>query len=79
MLTKLKDQEMKHLRTVAIIALLLFAMNVFSWGILKQGDKFLPFSLVSSHDEIYTVTLVDGKLTVTIQPMEGGEERVMTV
>ena len=70
---------MKHLRTVAIIALLLFAMNVFSWGILKQGDKFLSFSLVSSHDEINTVTLVDSKLTVTIQPMEGGEERVMTV
>jgi thiol-disulfide isomerase/thioredoxin len=52
-------------------------LSVWSFAILQKGNKFLPFSLVSSHDDIFTVTFEDGKLTVRIQPMDGGEEKVI--
>ena len=68
---------MKHVKKIAIIFVFLLCSSVASGAILQKGDKFLPFSLVSSHDDIYTVTLEDGKLTVRIKPMNGGEEKVL--
>ena len=59
------------------MALFLLLSSTWNWGILQKGDKFLPFSLVSSRDDIYTVTLEDGRLTVKIQAVGGGAERVM--
>jgi thiol-disulfide isomerase/thioredoxin len=68
---------MKRLKKISIIFLLFLCSGVASPAILQKGDNFLPFSLVSSHDDIYTVTLEDGKLTVKIRPMGGGEEKVI--
>ncbi|UCE40538.1 MAG: TlpA family protein disulfide reductase [Candidatus Aminicenantes bacterium] len=68
---------MKHTKKMALVALFLLCSSVASPAILKKGDKFLPFSLVSSHDDIYTVTLEEGKLTVKIAPAAGGEEKVL--
>jgi thiol-disulfide isomerase/thioredoxin len=71
-----KEKEMKHAKIVAILALFFLFASQANGAILKEGDKFLPFSLVSSHDDIYTVTLEEGKLTVKIEPMAGGEEKI---
>jgi thiol-disulfide isomerase/thioredoxin len=68
---------MKHAKKVAILALFFLCTSLANGAILKKGVKFLPFSLVSSHDDIYTVTLEEGKLTVKIKPMTGGEEKVL--
>jgi thiol-disulfide isomerase/thioredoxin len=59
------------------VALFFLCTSLANGAILKKGVKFLPFSLVSSHDDIYTVTLEEGKLTVKIKPMTGGEEKVL--
>lgn len=66
---------MKNTKTLAILAVFLFCSGIMSGAILQKGDKFFPFSLVSSHDDIYTVTLEEGKLTVKIKPSDGGEEK----
>ena len=68
---------MKHAKKVAILAVFFLCTSLSNGDILDKGDKFLPFSLVSSHDDIYTVTLENGKLTVKIKPMTGGEEKVL--
>ena len=77
MLSANKEKEMKHAKKVAILALFFLCSSISSGTILKKGDKFLPFSLISNHDDIYTVTLEEGKLTVKIKPMAGGEEIVL--
>ena len=68
---------MRHAKKAAVLALILLCSSVASSAILKKGDIFLPFSLVSSQDDIYTVTLEEGKLTVKIVPMTGGEEIIL--
>ena len=68
---------MKHAKKVTILALFFLCASLSNGAILKKGDKLLPFSLVSSHDDIYTVTLEEGKLTVKIAPMTGGEEIIL--
>jgi thiol-disulfide isomerase/thioredoxin len=68
---------MKNARKMAIVAAFLLCLSILSWAILQKGEKFLPFSLVSSHNDIYTVTLEDGKLTVKIKPLTGGEVKVL--
>ena len=65
---------MMHAKRIALLALLLFCASTLNGATLQVGEKFLPFSLVSSHDDIYTVTLEEGKLTVKIQPANGGDE-----
>jgi len=72
-----EDKEMKHTKKVAILAVFFLCASLSNADILQKGDKFLPFSLISSHDDIYTVTLEEGKLTVKIAPMAGGEEKVI--
>ena len=67
---------MKNAKKIAIVAAFFLLTSLSNATILQKGDKFLPFSLVSSHDDIYTVTLEEGKLTVKIEPMNGGEEKV---
>ena len=68
---------MKHAKKAAILALFFLFTSLSNAAILKKGDKFLPFSLISSHDDTYIVTLEDGKLTVKIVPMAGGKEIVL--
>jgi thiol-disulfide isomerase/thioredoxin len=67
---------MKHAKKITILALFFLSATLSNGAILQKGDKFLPFSLVSSLDDIYTVTMEDGQLTVKVQPMAGGEEKV---
>lgn len=68
---------MKHAKQMAIVAVFLLCASLSNGAILKKGNTFFPFSLVSSHDDIYSVTLEDGKLTVRIKPKTGGEEKVL--
>ena len=68
---------MKHAKKVAILALFFLCSSLTSGAILQKGDKFLPFSMISSHEDIYTVTLEEGKLTVKIEPMNGGEGKIL--
>ena len=68
---------MKNAKKAAILTVFFLCSSLANAAILQKGDKFLPFSLVSSHDDIYTVTLEEGKLTVKIKPMTGGEEKVL--
>ncbi len=68
---------MTHTKKLAVLALFLFCSGVASGAILQKGDKLLPFSLVSSRDDIYTVTLEEGILTVKIQPADGGAEKIL--
>ena len=67
---------MKVTKILAIFALFLLCTGFAGAAILQKGDKFHPFSLISSQDDVYTVTLEEGKLTVKIQPMGGGAEKV---
>ena len=68
---------MKHAKKAAILTVFFLCASLSNGAILKKGDKLMPFSLISSHDDIYTVTLEEGKLTVKIKPMAGGEEKVL--
>lgn len=68
---------MKYVKKSAVLALFLLCTSISNGAILKKGDKFLPFSLVSSLDDVYTVTLEEGKLTVKVQPTSGGLEKVI--
>lgn len=52
------------LMTISFLLILIIAP---SWGVLQKGDKLLPFSLISIEDEIFTVQLDQGKLSVTIE------------
>lgn len=67
---------MKPAKKAVVLAMFLLCTIISYGAILQRGDKFKPFSLISSRDDIYLVTLEDGKLTVKIQPMAGGEEKV---
>jgi thiol-disulfide isomerase/thioredoxin len=72
-----KENDMNHKKTIVIITLFLLGSRIMSGAILKKGDKFIPFSLASSHDDVYTVSMEDGKLTVKIKPASGGDEKVI--
>lgn len=72
-----KDKNMKYAKKIVILALFFLSTSLANAAILQKGDEFLPFSLVSSHDVIYTVMLEQGKLTVRIRPLAGGEEKVL--
>jgi thiol-disulfide isomerase/thioredoxin len=67
---------MKFTKILPIFSLFVLVAGFADAAILRKGDMFHPFSLISSHDDIYTVTLEEGKLTVTIQSLAGGEEKV---
>jgi len=68
---------MKHRNIIALISLFILFTISLTGAVLQKNDKFLPFSLVSSLDDIYTVSMEDGRLTVKIQPVAGGEEKVI--
>ncbi len=68
---------MKHLLKLTSTFFLLLCFTAPSWGVLQKGTIFHPFSLVSIKDRIFTVTLDEGKLTVTIESAAGGNKRVI--
>ena len=68
---------MTNTKRMAILTGLLICTVALNGAILQKGEKFLPFSLVSSYDDVYTVTLEEGKLTVIFQPADGSGEKVL--
>jgi thiol-disulfide isomerase/thioredoxin len=61
------EKEMRHLPKLTAISFLLLYSVAPSWAVLQKGEKFLPFSLISIKDEIFTVRLDEGKLSVAIE------------
>ena len=68
---------MKNAKKMAAVAIFLLCAGLSNGAILQKGNTFFPFSLVSSHDDTYVVTLEDGKLTVRIKPSAGDAEKVL--
>lgn len=68
---------MTHAKRIALLGALLICSVALSGAILQKGEQFLPFSLVSSLDDTYTVTLEEGRLTVKIQPASGDDEKIL--
>lgn len=68
---------MKPVLKLTAIFFLLLCFTAPGWGVLQKGTKFHPFSLVSINDEIFTVTLDEGKLTVAIESADGSKKRVI--
>lgn len=67
---------MKHLAKITILCLFFLSHSLASGAILQKGTKFIPFSLVSSRDDVFTVNMDEGRLVVKVQPLSGGEEKV---
>lgn len=65
-----------HRLTIAAL-LCLFLISPLNGSILKKGEPFRPFSLISVDDEIFTVALTDGKLTVTIESITTGKTKTI--
>ena len=68
---------MKHLIKSMTISSLLICLTIPSWGVLQKGAKFLPFSFISIKDEIFTVELNEGKLSVSIESTADGTKKVI--
>lgn len=60
----------------ALAALVVLAAP--SFAVLKPGDKVIPFSLKNIDGKDYTVTVVDGRLTLTVVEIVGGEAKAVT-
>jgi thiol-disulfide isomerase/thioredoxin len=67
---------MKTARTLGALAALLFLCSP-SFAVLKPGDKVVPFSLKNIDGKDYTVTVEDGRLTLTVAETAGGETKVV--
>ncbi len=68
---------MKNIIKSMTISFLIICFSIPSWGVLQKGDKLLPFSLVSIKDEIFTVKLDEGKLSVTIESTADGTKKMI--
>lgn len=64
---------MKYTSRIVITFLFIFLIGTFSFGILEKGDPFKPFSLISTKDIKYTVTLEDGRLTMITESLSDGK------
>ncbi|MEN6560517.1 MAG: TlpA disulfide reductase family protein [Acidobacteriota bacterium] len=63
-------------KTLAALAALLILVSP-SFAILKAGDKVVPFSLKNVDGKDYTVTVEDGRLTLTVAETAGGGTNVV--
>lgn len=54
----------------------LLCLSIFVSGLIKKGEKFIPFSLVSINDEVVTLTMEEGKLTLISEYEEAGEKKI---
>jgi thiol-disulfide isomerase/thioredoxin len=68
---------MKPLVKLTAMSFLLLSFAAPNWALLQKGDKFLPFSLLSIKDKIFTVELDQGRLSVTIESAAEGTKRVI--
>lgn len=63
---------MKIAARVSIAFLLVLALFSPSWAVMKPGEKLIPFSLKNVDGKDYTVSLEDGRLTLTVSETVGG-------
>lgn len=64
---------MKYISRIVVTCLCIFLISTFSQGILKKGDPFKPFSLISTKDIKFTVTLEEGRLTLITESLSEGK------
>lgn len=68
---------MKPFKYLIFFGIILLCLSVTIFGLLKKGEKFLPFSLISvDENTVVTVTLEDGKLTFISKSIVNGEKVV---
>jgi thiol-disulfide isomerase/thioredoxin len=63
-------------KTAGAVALLL-ALFVPSFAVMKPGEKIVPFSLKNVDGKDYTVSVEEGKLTLTVTETVGGETKAV--
>lgn len=63
-------------KTLGALAALLLLCSP-SFGILKPGDKVIPFSLKNVDGKDYTVTVEAGRLTLIVAETAGGETKTV--
>jgi peroxiredoxin len=63
-------------KIVGAVAVLLILCST-SFAILKPGAKFVPFSLKNVDGKDYTLTMEEGKLTLIVAEIVGGETKVV--
>lgn len=67
---------MKTLPKTAAAAVLILFLGAPVQAVLDPGAKLIPFSLKNVDGRDYSVTMEDGKLTVTVAETVGGQTRV---
>jgi len=68
---------MKTVSKIAGAAAALILLNSLSFSVLKQGAKFVPFSLKNVDGKDHTVMMEQGRLTLIVTETVGGETRVV--
>jgi thiol-disulfide isomerase/thioredoxin len=68
-----KGEAMKMTTKIAAVLLILLFMHGPALAVLKKGNKFLAFSLMSIEDKIVTVKLEENRLTVIEEFMKDGK------
>ncbi len=68
---------MKALVNAAAALAVLLAVSSTSFAVMKPGEKLIPFSLKNIDGKDYTISLEDGKLTLTVAETVGGETKVV--
>jgi len=63
---------MKYISRAVIICIIILSISTLSLGVLKKGEPFKPFSLISTKDIKFTVTLEEGKLTLITESLSDG-------
>ncbi len=68
---------MKAIAKTAGAFALLLALFVPSFAVMKPGEKIVPFSLKNVDGKDYTVSVEEGKLTLTVTETVGGETKAV--
>ena len=68
---------MKTVSKIAGAAAALILLNSLSFSVLKQGAKFVPFSLKNVDGKDHTVRMEEGRLTLIVTETMGGEARAV--
>jgi len=68
---------MKTIVKIAGLCAVLLTLCTPSFGVLKPGEKLIPFSLKNVDGKDYTVTIEDGKLTLIVAETVAGVTKVV--
>lgn len=67
---------MKTPARIAIALVIILFVSSFSFAVMKPGEKLIPFSLKNVDGKDYTVTMEEGKLTLTVTETAAGGTKV---